>query len=87
MAYGWWLAIAKDLTPADYSLIHTPRRGRRGGGIGLLHKATLKVKKSALPAFTSFECSEASFAHRARYYSCINLSPPIVICERVPGRI
>ena len=28
--------IIKDLTPANYKFVHLPRKGRRGGGVGLV---------------------------------------------------
>jgi exonuclease III len=35
--------IIGDLTPSGFKLIHLPRQGRRGGGVGLLYKETISV--------------------------------------------
>jgi len=35
--------IVGDLTPSGFKLVHLPRQGRRGGGVGLLYKETISV--------------------------------------------
>ena len=35
--------IIKDLTPADYTCVHLPRKSRRGGGVGFVYRSSFKV--------------------------------------------
>ena len=48
------LAIG-DMTPSGYSLQHLPRPPKRGGGIALLHRSSLKVGSLTCVSCPSFE--------------------------------
>jgi hypothetical protein len=52
-----------SLTPANFSLIHTPRLHKVGGGLACIYRSDLKISKLALSDFTSFEsqCFRISF--------------------------
>ena len=44
-----------SLTPSDFSLIHSPRPHGTGGGLAVIYRSCLNVKKISLPVFSSFE--------------------------------
>ena len=45
-----------SLLPAGYDLQHANRgNGRRGGGVALIHKNNIKLKRNATLNFTQFE--------------------------------
>ena len=55
-----WLCPSKDnvcgdLTPSGFDFQHIPRKGKRGGGVGLLFKCTLKVSHIENETSSSFE--------------------------------
>ncbi|CAB4007118.1 RNA-directed DNA polymerase from mobile element jockey, partial [Paramuricea clavata] len=47
--------IIGDLCPTGYSFLHTPRHGSIGGGVGLLFKESLNIKRNVQEA--SADCS------------------------------
>ena len=47
-----------DLCPTGYLFPNEPRKGRRGGGVGLLHKSALPIKSQPVTPFKSFEYAE-----------------------------
>lgn len=51
--------VLGNLVPAGYSIHHIPRAGRRGGGVGLVFKSSLDIKKQDTASYTSFEHVEA----------------------------
>ena len=50
-----------DLCPTGYKLLHEPRINVRGGGVGLLKKISLDIKKQRSTKFVSFEHAEWLF--------------------------
>ena len=49
-------SVIAELTPPGYSLIHVPRPSqRKGGGVGIIYRYTLKAKVQPARAFSSFE--------------------------------
>ena len=48
----------RDICPNGYKFIHCPREYARGGGIGLLYKQNLKIKKLQTKPHQSFEIME-----------------------------
>jgi exonuclease III len=50
--------VRANLTPTGYSLIDVPRAAGRGGGVAVVHKASLKVKQLKVKKKLSFECME-----------------------------
>ena len=53
-----------SITPANYSIIHSPRLHGKGGGIAFIYRSYLKIVKLTLPAVSSFEalCIKLSVA-------------------------
>ncbi|EFX70233.1 hypothetical protein DAPPUDRAFT_112897 [Daphnia pulex] len=49
--------ILRDICPEGYVAIHRPRHGRRGGGVALIHRCTLRVNP------LSINVEVASFEH------------------------
>jgi hypothetical protein len=47
----WNDLIIGDLCPTGYSFLHTPRHGSIGGGVGLLFKESLNIKRNAQEVF------------------------------------
>lgn len=47
--------VIKELCPTGYSFLHAPRSTGRGGGVGVLFKDSLKMKKIDKQKFHSFE--------------------------------
>ena len=50
--------VRDDLTPSGYALIDVPRTKTRGGGVGIVYKSSLKVKKQKVTGLMSFEATE-----------------------------
>ena len=48
----------RDICPQDYVFNHIPRTTGTGGGVGLLFKKNLKIKKLQTRIFRSFELME-----------------------------
>ena len=59
--------ITSALTPSGYTFIHTPRKGRIGGGVGTLLKDNITRKVNASHSFKTFECQEMilTFPHQS----------------------
>ena len=49
-------ATLNSLTPANYSLLHSPRPDRIGGGLACVYRSTLKISQLPTTGFSSFEC-------------------------------
>lgn len=47
--------VCGNLTPPGYSLLHTARKGKQGGGVAIVHRSSLKVIKQTVNVFESFE--------------------------------
>ncbi len=76
-----------DITPSGYKLVHTPRTGRKGGGVALLYKSglMLSVLKLTDEQPSSFEYIMTDFTHSARHIRVIVLyRPPSSQKRRAP---
>ena len=51
--------VKGDMTPNGYKLCSIPRRGRRGGGVALLHKVTLTITDVTDESTRAFESLSA----------------------------
>ena len=66
-------AVCKEITPNGYRLFYCPRTDRRGGGIALLCRESLNVRRLSTGEKTSFESSEymidvlSTSFHRTRF--------------------
>ena len=50
-------AFITEICPEGFKFIHAPRNNnKRGGGVGLLFKNNLQMKKKLCDSFSSFEC-------------------------------
>ena len=65
------LPVTRALTPPGYNLIHHPRRSRRGGGIAILHKES--VKATSLKTFTNIHSFEAMSLKLTLFGKCVIL--------------
>ena len=48
-------SFLSELTPEDFSLVHTSRENKRGGGVGIFIKSALDFKTIHSPEFSSLE--------------------------------
>ena len=67
----------RDICPQDYVFNHIPRTTGTGGGVGLLFKKNLKIKKLQTRTFRSFELMEVLLHTRS-------LTTRIVVVYRPP---
>ena len=65
------LSVTRALTPTGYNLIHHPRCGRRGGGIAILHKES--VKATSLKTFSNTHSFEAMSLKLTLFGKCVIL--------------
>ena len=71
--------IIDSLTPNGYTLLHRPRIGKTGGGVGLLVKTNIKVKVVPSKRFQTFEHQEYLLKFKAKSIRLIVLyRPPTV---------
>ena len=65
-----------SITPPGYSLIHCPRLDRHGGGLAVIYRSHLKIKRLSIPSFTSFEslCVQLTFSSSS--YTFMNIYRP-----------
>ncbi|XP_038049729.1 uncharacterized protein LOC119723237 [Patiria miniata] len=80
-----WFRAEQDrntasITPEGYKLVHIPRKGRRGGGVGLVYKSSLTasvVKQCSHPPPSSFESMEVDIHnHDNKHFRIIVLYRP-----------
>ena len=65
-------AYITDTTPDGYQFLSFPRRGRRGGGIALVSKCSLKSISVKRLNYQSFEAVEAKlFSQRQVHVICL----------------
>ena len=65
------LSVTRALTPSGYNLIHHPRCSRRGGGIAILLKES--VKATSLKTFSNIHSFEAMSLKLTLYRKCVIL--------------
>ncbi len=66
-----------DMIPEGYVFKHIPRIARnRGGGIGIIHKKHIQLKKESQPPTTSMEIMETTININARRITCITVYRP-----------
>ena len=70
-----------EITPEGYRLEHKPRTSRRGGGVGVIFRQSLKYKRqdADVPSYTSFEHMMALITSRSKTIR-------LVIVYRPPGQ-
>ena len=57
------------LCPAGYSLVHTSRKTRRGGGVGMLYRSTLNIKQlDRVREPSSYKCLECCLTSDSTLY-------------------
>ena len=69
-------ATLNSITPPGFSLIHCPRPVGRGGGVALLHRSYLKVSKSPLITFSSFEALSVQLTTSSTSYTILTVYRP-----------
>ena len=67
-----------NVCPAGYNAVHTPRVGKRGGGVALIYRSSLRVETAS----TGFSAS--SFEHMAVRLHCNSTCIHLVIIYRPP---
>ena len=50
--------ITRDVTPAGYTFVHSPKLNAIGGGVGMLYRTNLKVQQLNSDSNKSFEFKE-----------------------------
>ena len=57
-------ATLNSLTPPEFSILSSPRKDSRGGGLALIYRSSFKIQEVRVPSFLSFEslCVKASFS-------------------------
>ena len=60
-----------DITPPGYTILHVPRKGKRGGGVGLVFRSNLQIKQCETTQYGTFEHMEVLILNAA---SCTRLS-------------
>ena len=68
--------IIAELCPTGYKLIHIPRLGNSGGGVGLLYKDSIAVKHSHQRKFRSFEYLDISLGNLKIVRTILIYRPP-----------
>jgi hypothetical protein len=69
--------IIGNMIPEGYIFKHTPRSAKnRGGGIGVVHKKHIQMKKESQPTVTSMEIMETTININARRITCITIYRP-----------
>ena len=59
--------LIKDLTPAYYTFVHLPRKRRRGGGVGLVYRSSIKVnRRDNMKYFEFMDVDVSSYGHSIR---------------------
>ena len=56
--------VIGSLSPPGYILVHSPRHGKRGGGIAFLHKIGLALTTRKCTKYATFECFEAVITNK-----------------------
>ena len=56
--------VIGSLSPPGYTLVHSPRHGKRGGGIAFLHKIGLALTTRKCTKYATFECFEAVITNK-----------------------
>ena len=65
-----------ELTHGPYSLIHVPRPKRRGGGVAILFKSELNLRRMSTSTFQSFELMEAKLTSSIRTFIFLVVNCP-----------
>ena len=69
-------AVEKDITPTRYKLLHLPRTHWRGGGVGILYKNNIDIKRQQTKSFQSFEHLELLLDSNGKWARLIVLYRP-----------
>ena len=70
-------SVIKDMLPNGYSIEHTPRPTGKGGGVAIIHRSSLQLRKETTDTFRSFE-------HVACRLKTPKLSVRVVVVYRPP---
>ena len=69
--------IEQDLIPNDYSMVQLPRTTGRGGGVALIFRNSLKIRRDTKPcAYETFECLKCSVHGTETAQICIIYRSP-----------
>ena len=71
------VAARKEAVPNGYMLLDQPRIGRKGGGIAILYKKSISVKKVRSGELDSFEYFEAIVKHGKFIARLVTIYRPI----------
>ena len=52
--------VGNDLTPTGYAIKRTPRPTGKGGGVAIIHKSRLNIRKRTIEMFRTFEHIECT---------------------------
>lgn len=67
-----------ELCPKGFQFIHAPRNNKkRSGGVGLLFKNNLQMKKKLCDSFSSFECMDILLLNLIKVRTFVIYRPPL----------
>ncbi|RUS72310.1 hypothetical protein EGW08_019933 [Elysia chlorotica] len=70
--------VMQNLTPDSYTSVFFPRNKGKGGGIGIIHRQSLKIQSERLSNMTSFECCQCklTISPQTVTFVCVYRPPP-----------
>ena len=71
-------SVIKDMLPNGYLIEHTPRPTGKGGGVAIIHRSSLQLRKETTDTFRSFE-------HVSCRLKTPELSVRVVVVYRPPS--
>jgi len=71
-------SVISEITPDGYQILHVPRKDKLGGGVALIHKSNVDVKRSKpIQTYSHFELLECNVAvQKNRFRLCVVYRPP-----------
>ena len=67
--------VIGSLSPPGYTLVHSPRHGKREGGIAFLHKIGLALTTRKCTKYATFECFEAVTTNKTSSICLVAVCP------------
>ncbi|CAG2255723.1 unnamed protein product [Mytilus edulis] len=70
--------VISEITPNEYSIHQISRKGKTGGGVAVIHKSNIEIKRSKhAQTFTHFELLECDVVVKSQHFRlCVIYRPP-----------
>ncbi|CAG2214071.1 unnamed protein product [Mytilus edulis] len=70
--------VISEITPNGYSIHQISRKGKTGGGVAVIHKSNIEIKRSKhAQTFTHFELLECDVVVKSQHFRlCVIYRPP-----------